>query len=348
MKTRRMLLLNSLVGLLSLAILPMAASGQQIADPNFDAKVALPAYSKSHPKILFDEAHDNFHTATGRYKPFADLVTNDGYSVTSNKEKFQPKTLAGYEVLVIVNALGAAQQNLPAASQPAFTDEECDAVRDWVRAGGALLLIADHAPFGAAAEKMAQRFGVEMSKGHTGDAINHDPEGNMTFLVFSRSNKLLADHPITRGRATSEQLNTVLSFTGQSLKGPEGSVAFLKLADTAFDRQPNPNATPVTLDRLPNGDPLPPGVRIQGRAPGPSVSAAGRAQGIALSLGKGRVVVLGEAAMLSAQVVQGPAAQLMGQKEIQMGMNRKGIDNRQLALNVMHWLSGMLDRTASN
>ena len=322
----------------------VTVQSQQIADPNFDARVARPAYTRNHPKVLFDEAHNNFHTTTGRYKPFADLITNDGYSVTSNKERFSAKTLAGFDVLVIANALGAERQNLPEASNAAFSDEECDVVREWVRSGGSLLLIADHAPFGAAAEKMALRFGVEMSNGHTGDPINHDPEtGNMTFVSFSRSNKMLLDHSITKGRDANEAINIVLSFTGQSLKGPAGSVAFLKLAASAFERQPaDPKAQTVTMDRLPNGDALPPGVTIQGRKPGPSVSAAARAQGVAFTLGKGRVVVLGEAAMLSAQVVQGVAAQLSGQTEIKMGMNRGGIDNRQLALNIMHWLSRLL------
>lgn len=60
----------------------------------------------------------------------------------------------------------------------------------------------------------------------------------------------------------------------------------------------------------------------------------GRAQGIAMTLGKGRVVVLGEAAMLSAQ--------LAGPNKMPFGMNRTGIDNRQIALNIMHWLSGLL------
>jgi hypothetical protein len=71
-------------------------------------------------------------------------------------------------------------------------------------------------------------------------------------------------------------------FTGQSLKGPEGSVAFLKLADSAFD-VPDPRADQTQQK-----------------------SAAGRAQGIAFKRGKGRVVVMGEAACLTAQIVTTP------------------------------------------
>ncbi len=318
---------------------------QQVADPNFDAKVAQPAYTRTHPKILFDEAHNNFHTSTGRYKPFADLITNDGYSVSPGTEKFSRKTLEGFDVLIIVNALGAERQNLPEASNPAFTEVECDAVRDWVKSGGSLLLIADHAPFGAAAEIMAQRFNVEMSKGHTSDPNNHDSEtGNMSFLAFTRANNLLLGHPITDGRAPTERINKVITFTGQSLKGPLGSVSFLRLSDSALDI--NRQASLATgdtkpIDRLPDGRPLPPGItaRAASGAGVPRTSAAGRAQALAFEFGKGRVVVLGEAAMLSAQVLKGPAAQLMGREELQMGMNRQGIDNRQLGLNIMHWLS---------
>jgi hypothetical protein len=326
------------------AIYLTTAFGQQMADPTFDAKVSHPAYAKKNPKVLFDEAHNNFHKTTARYKPFVDLITNDGYVVTANQEKFHLKSLAGYDILVIANALGAERQNMPEASESPFTEEECDAVREWVRAGGALLFIADHAPFGAAAEKLASRFGVDMSKGHTGDREHQDSEtGIATFLVYSRSNKLLADHPITRGRNATERVNNILTFTGQSLKGPAGSVAFLKLADTAVDRlPPGVKATAAVVDRLPNGDPIPPGIQVQNREAGAVVSAAGRSQGIAMAFGKGRVIVMGEAGMLSAQLIRGPAASAMGKEEIQMGMNRKGIDNRQLALNIMHWLSRLL------
>jgi hypothetical protein len=297
------------VSLIALVLLAASfAFAQQVADPNFDAKVAKPAYAKDkHPKVLFDEAHNNFHTATGRYKPFADLITSDGYAVTPNKSKFTRAALKGFDILLISNALGAAAMNAPEASNPAFTDEECDAVREWVRDGGSLLLIADHAPMGAANELLAKRFNVEMSKMFTLDPANTPKEDNNPgFIVYTRAQGL-GDHPITNGRDTSERISRIIAFTGQSLKGPADSVAFMRLADTA-------------LDALPGG--------------GEPVSAKGRAQGIALAFGKGRVVVMGEAGMLSAQ--------LAGPNKMQFGMNRPGLDNRQLALNIMHWLSKLI------
>src|SRR5208283_4120144 len=101
------------------------------------------------------------------------------------------------------------------------TDAECDAVRDWVGGGGSLLLITDHAPMGSAAQCLAKRLGVNMSTGATSDPVNSS--GGDTSLVFSRANHLLGDHPITRGRDDTERVNKVQTFTGTSLKGPEGS-----------------------------------------------------------------------------------------------------------------------------
>lgn len=295
--------------LLLLSVLSLA---QQVADPDFDVTVKKPAYTKKHPVVFLDEAHHNFHTASGRYKPFADLITNDGYKVIPSKQKFTKESLKGCDVLVISNALGSAMMGSPEASNPAFTEEECDVVREWVRQGGNLLLIADHAPMGAANERLGLRFGVDMSKGYTGDPANRDDLSQSdSNIKFNLENKLLGDHPITRGRDASEKISRLISFTGQSLKGPTDSVAFMKLADTAVDFTPGPQGTEGTTK-----------------------SAAGRAQGIALRLGKGRVVVMGEAGMMSAQ--------LAGPEKRKFGMNRPGIDNRQLVLNIMHWLSGLL------
>jgi hypothetical protein len=297
--------------LIALAILIIATPShflsQQQSDPTFDARVANPAYTSSHPKVLFDEAHNNFHTATGRYKPFADLITNDGYRVTSNKEKFQRSVLQGHDVLVIANALGSSDTNPSARNAPAFTEEECNVVRDWVRDGGALLLIADHAPAGGAAANLAAAFGVDMSKAYTADPINFQRKGmDVSWIVFSRANGNLGRHSITDGRDQNERINRVMSFTGQSLKGPASAIVLLKLSNDAYD----------VLD-----------LNTPERAT--TVSARGRAQALAMPFGKGRVVVFGEAAMLTAQ-------------NVNFGMNYPGNDNRQLVLNVMHWLTGLL------
>jgi hypothetical protein len=300
-----MKLLTISCALLLLTCAPAIA--QQLPDPEFDTSVTNPAYKKEGPRVMFDEAHHNFHTTEGRYKPFVDLMMNDGYRVIRNRQSFSKTTLSSYKILVIANALGAEEDDDEGADKTAFTDDEIEAVYDWVKNGGALLLIADHAPFGGAAAALSTRFGVDMSKGYTFDPQN-SVAGSPTQLLFSRENKLLATHAITEGREPNERLKLVRSFTGQSLKGPEGSAAILVLSDTATD-------APTYESKN-------------------SASAAGRAQAVALKAGKGRVVVQGEAAMLSAQI--------SGVEKRAMGMNVPGNDNRQYALNLMHWLSGIL------
>lgn len=295
------------------------AFGQQQPDPNFDPKVSHPAYRKRHPKVLFDQAHNNFHTADGRYKPFVDLITNDGYDVIPNKEKFSRGALTSYDILVIANAAGERGNR----ASPAFTEEECDAVRDWVLGGGSLLLITDHYPYGSAAEILAKRFGVEMSKGFTEDMANYDKASNdESQLVYTRDRGLLVNHPIIKGRNKAEVISRVVTFTGQSLRSSQGQ-AFLSLSPTAMDRVPKSLKVEQTND----------GTRTTVVYSDP-ISAKGRAQAIALSFGRGRVVVTGEAAMLTAQ--------LNARDQTPFGMNVPGTDNRQLALNIMHWLSRLL------
>jgi hypothetical protein len=274
------------------------AMGQR-ADPDFDVSVPHPAYTQTHPTVLFDEAHENFHTASGRYKAFADLITNDGYRVTPNKEPFTAERLAQYNLMVTANAPGK-----PGPTSSAFTEVEIESIVNWVRNGGSLLLITDHEPFGSGSAELAKRFGVDMSLRVSVDPANQTQNG----LLFSREKNQLGNHAILRGRNDAERVDRVLTFTGQSLLGPPGSVQLLKFADTAEDI---------------------------GRGRQDRRTAAGRAQGIAFKFGKGRVVVMGEAGDLSAQVYGDPPTP--------MGMNVPGCDNRKMALNIVHWLSGLID-----
>jgi hypothetical protein len=262
--------------------------------------------------------------AEGRYKPLAGLLRNDGYRIESRDDELARDALAGFEVLLIANALGLRGSMQHVANllrlegsvdlgADAFSDAECEAVREWVREGGALLLVADHAPAGAAARKLAAQFGVEMTNWYAEEPKQHDAEtDNWSFIVFSRESGMLGEHLITQGRGEAERVSKVITFTGQSLRAPAGAVSFLRLSDDAREY------------------PLRASDDAEFR------SAAGLAQGVALGFGKGRVVVLGEAAMITSQLVRS------GGREFRFGMSRAGYDNRQLALNLLHWLSRLI------
>ena len=55
--------------------------------------------------VLIDAAHHNFHTAEARFKPFADLLRNDGFKVAGSQEPFTSAVLARAKMMVIANAL---------------------------------------------------------------------------------------------------------------------------------------------------------------------------------------------------------------------------------------------------
>jgi len=296
------------------AIVTVVQAQEQIVDSNFVIVVEKPAYPQAGPIVAIDEAHCNFHTATGQYRPFAKLLESDGYAVRASLSKFQPGALTGIAVLVIANALPDDSLDL---TKPAFTDAECDIVKEWVKAGGSLLLIADHAPFGSAAQNLARRFGMNMGQGW---AFDRDETGELTSkLVFSRANGLLGTHSILKGRSPREEISVVKTFTGQSLSVPINATALLAFSANAYEA--------ATREVLNAENP----VRN-------SKSIAGRAQGIALSFGQGRVVALGEAGFLTAQLIRWPDG-----REVRFGMNVPGSDDQQFALNVMHWLSRLIE-----
>ena len=313
----------------------------QEADASFRPSVAEPAFGRTQqrvqnlaelarlpivwPRIAIDEGHANIHTRAGRYAPFARLMERDGFRVTSNTGVITPVALRNVDIFVTANALGfkgMAQQlantlrleRLVDLEVDAFSDDEIAVLSSWVSEGGRALIVADHSPAADASRRLAAAFGVEMTTWWAEDAEQSDPETkNPATLVFSRENGLLADHPILNGRSEAERIQRVMTFTGQALKpGPQG-VALLPLSPTAREY-------PFRISR-----------EQQGR------SAAGLAQAVAVEFGKGRVVIVGEAAALTAQRIESPGA-----APYLMGMNRAGTDNQQLALNIVRWLMRVL------
>lgn len=305
-----------------MALLPDALLGQQRAAVDFAPSVGSPAFPPGQgPVVLIDEAHHNFHTIgpttayddehrpvtiPGRYGPFAQLLRRDGYVVKPLESKISRSSLHGAHVLVIANAL--AETNVDDWSLPnpsAFDEEEVVAVEEWVRDGGALLLIADHQPWPAAAAALAERFGLLFYNGYT------------ERFRFRRVGSSLRDHPITKGRGPSEQIDSVTTFGGQAFRFAPGTRAapLLVIGD---------HSTLVL-----HWDPF-----EEETDKVPRIRADGMLQGAALRFGAGRVAAFGEAAMFTAQV---------DDEEGPMGMNHpEAPQNAQFVLNVLHWLTEVL------
>ena len=322
---------SGLQALLALGAVAIASAGlaqEQMADPDFRPVVSSPAYGQDGPTVLLDEAHGSVQTAGGRYGPFVALRRADGYVVESGTHRWdEPGALDGVDVLVVSNAQRPAET--PRGTS-AFSEAEITAVEAWVRNGGALLLAADHTPHGDASAALAQAFGVSMGRGY---AFRYEDGRTVTFLTFSREAGTLGSHPILEGRDPTERIDVVRSFTGQSVSGPPGSDILLAMAPG--DREAPDQATRIQVtERLEAGeDPAAVFEEL-------SVPVDGRAQGLAFAHGRGRVVVLGEAGMLTAQIVRFPEDS--GQADIVFGLQTDGHDDQQFALNVLRWLSGLL------
>lgn len=302
---------------LSFFILILLASSraQQVADTTFNPPIAKPAYSTgSGPIVMLDEAHFNFHTATGRYLSFAQLLRRDGYVVHASTTRFDKESLGKGKILVIANALAGinSQGNWSLPNPSAFADDEIAAVRDWVREGGALLLIVDHMPFAGAAEKLGAAFGIRFSNCFAMFA----EQSRGAIFAFYRSDGTLAKHPIINGRTTDERIDSLTTFTGSAFQVNGGAQPLFVLDSSQVLLMPETawQFTPET----------------------PRLPAAGWLQGATLKFGKGRVAVFGEAAMFSAQ--------LAGANRTPIGMNSpQAPQNYRFLLNVMLWLSGLLD-----
>jgi hypothetical protein len=296
----------------------IATAAAQVPDAAFDSRVKQPAFVTSHPKMMLDRGHFNLRTLGGQSidKTFADLFGSDGYDVVRNDGRFEASTLRDVSILVIASAGGGNSYEV--AGDPAFTRDEVDVISSWVERGGSLFIVFDHFPIDAAVETLANRFGVEVELGFASDKA-HDvsppdcPICHFGWIEYTRDNGLLRKHPITQGRNESERVNRVITFGGSSLTASKTEGEFLKLASSASHVRYNTGAPPDQKVRT--------------------------AQGAAFHFGTGRVVMLADGNVVAAQVVQVTPTS----KPLRMGLGYEGADNRQLVLNIVHWLSRLLD-----
>lgn len=285
--------------------------GQQVADSLYNPPILNPEYEKGEgPVVLIDEGHFNFHTKDGRYSAFAALLERDGYVVDGYKGAFTKEGLQKGKILVISNALNEKSVgNWVNPTLSAFTETEIKTVKKWVEDGGNLFLIADHMPLAGAAADLAAAFDIEFTNGFVFDTITRGP------AFFNKKEGTLLENSITNGRNASEKVTEVVSFTGQAFRSNVPVKQLLVLDERYVNLLPD--TAWVFHKRTPRRE------------------ADGWSQGAYLEVGKGRLVVFGEAAMFSAQ--------LAGPEKNKMGMNNPiAPQNYQLLLNIIHWLDGKL------
>jgi hypothetical protein len=293
----------------ALAFAVGAVSAQQVPDRGYQPAIPKPQYAEGKgPVVCVDEAHHNFHTLGERFFAFGELLRRDGYQLRASTEKFDAAALSKCGVLVISNAQpsDANWNDYPYPTPSAFTSQEIAAVRDWVRGGGSLLLIADHMPLAGAAAGLAAAFDVEFADGF----VRRDPVSDQHDL-FTREANTLRDHAITRAGGG---VSSVRTFTGQAFRAPQAE-PLLVFPDGYIQLLPVKAWV------------FPPDTRRE--------AVAGWLQGAIRQVGEGRAAFFGEAAMFSAQ--------LAGPQKIPMGMNSPGAEqNHRLVLNLLHWLTGSL------
>ncbi|MDX1910836.1 MAG: DUF4350 domain-containing protein [Saprospiraceae bacterium] len=288
------------VTLLLITCVCSTLTAQQIPDTTFEMGIIAPRYAPDKgPLVTVDAAHHNFHTLENRYAPFGRVLHADGYQLHSNTQKITPEGLKNTRVYVISNPLDSSNiGNWTLPTPSAFSAKEISALHDWVQNGGRLLLIADHMPFAGAAQELAQAFGFEYLNCFAFDNRQRNTER------FYRGNQSLLEHDITKG------VDTVVTFTGSAFRIPPGAQPLISLKN-------------YTLTS--------PRVAWQFEEDTPTQPADGFYQGACMVYGKGKLVVMGEAAMFTAQLA-GPARN-------QVGFNQpEARQNIRLLRNILHWL----------
>lgn len=276
------------------------SNAQQLSDENYKVPTFEPKYRGGNtPTVYIDEAHFNFHTLSGRYKPFAKTLRKDGYRVAPFKEKFSKETLDNVQILVIANAFGAGS-NWTLPTKSAFTNEEIRSLNRWVKAGGSLFLIADHMPAPGAVAKLALSFDFVMINGYLYNAGTFDD-----IDIFGKKDGSLTVDALTEG------IKSVATFTGQAFIPAKTATSLLNVGRNYMIYLPSELG------------------KVHGSKT-PKFYAKGLSQGAYSKFGKGKLAVFGEAGMFTAQIAD---------KTKKMGMNNpKAKQNHRLLLNIVHWL----------
>lgn len=240
--------------------------------------------------------------------PFEALMRADGFRVSTGRSRWTPEVLSRFEIVAVVTPLPFDfSEGTEVTGEVTFSQQEIQALRDWVDRGGSALIVGEHAPFDQAVGPLLKAFGIEASIGTTIDPMNTHSSGRMGWIVYSEANGLLnRQHPTVRGSRPEEQVRQLVTFRGSALSGA-GYENILRLSEHAQNV-----ADPTGVGPVGRGD---------------SQALAGR-------VGDGKLAAFGDANGFTAMSIE-----MDGEDPFPCGMTVRDYDWRQFVLNVMHWLS---------
>lgn len=292
--------------------------------PTYQGRIDRPLFAADGPTVLIDDAHWNAGTGSGRLRALTGLLVADGYVVLPPGNATRAEMLTDVRIAVLVNPLGVlgvarrAADRVGLSALPFFDDDglltqEIETALQWIENGGSMLLAVDEWPLARGSRGLVDRLGVRLHERLVVD-LGHSDGPDAAHLVFSRENGLFGQHPIVDGFADAPPVNRVVTFRGQAIEAGPADAVLLRLS---------PSATDVAQA----GDPATTGHPV-----------AGLAQAVALERGRGRVVVLGDSQILTADAVPGGPP---------TGLAWPATNNERFVRYALRWLSRKDDPAAT-
>ena len=248
-----------------------------------------------------------------RMFPFIKVLKEDGYQVKPLKEPISKSSINKADILIIISALHKTNiDNWKLPTPEAFNDLEINELLQWIKEGGSLLLVADHMPFPGAIKKLSSNLGVEWLNGFVIDSVNWG------MSTFSKREGTLAKHPLVNGRNKNEKVNWVATYYGSGFKLKDSTITGI----FSFNNKDVVSYQTQEAWKMDNNTPV--------------ISSDELFQAAVMKKGKGKVALIGEASLFSAQLV--------GKDKNPVGINfQNNNQNLQFVLNLLHWLSGAID-----
>ena len=303
---------------LTIAVVLLLNSCLGYAVPTYSAPVPPSVNDAARPVIVFAEGHNNFGDNRESFSAEMEkFLASEGFDLKQHMGAITREALKGVSILHTDNALAQENQDnwtLPTPS--AFTPEEINIIYDWVHDGGSLLMVIEHMPFGGSYKELAKAFNVETSNGFALDerVLNIYSEENISnagWLVFSKENGSLGDHPILTGRQPHNRILFLAADVGSAFRLPDRAVSLMTFGSNAISVEPT--------------------VSWKFDSATPRRSVSGWSQGGVMKVGNGRLAVLGDNFLII------PPSQLESEKEVVFGRYHP-----QFTVNVYLWLSGQL------